>query len=125
MPPPQHKPYTDFQIQVLLERILRRPLWRVLREGLDYRVWTTADESPVAIPWKEIADSMTPAGNIRASADLQRRLIEFQNRGIPDKDGHDISGRVTPPPSTPRTGLGSVFRSIFGKKPGRNGNGGA
>jgi hypothetical protein len=122
MPFPQ--PFTDFQVQVLLERILRRPLWKVRREGLVYFVWTTAHEKPVQVTHQELGGSMLN-GNIRPTQELQKRLLEFQGTGIPDKDGNDITGRVTPRPEPGKAGVGSLFRSIFGKKAegGNNGSG--
>jgi hypothetical protein len=117
MPPPQNN-YTDFQVQVLLERILRRPLWKVRREGAMYLVYTTAHEQPVKVPHAELAESMSN-GNVRATPALQMTLLAFQNTGIPDKEGNDITGRFTPPTKKP-AGF-SIFR-LFGGNKG-NGNG--
>ncbi|KAF0245277.1 MAG: hypothetical protein FD180_1824 [Planctomycetota bacterium] len=116
MPPPNTN-YTDFQIQVLLERILRRPLWKVRREGPTYLVYTTAHEQPVRVPHFELAESMAN-GNVRATPALQKTLLAFQNTGIPDKEGNDITGRFTPPTQKP-AGF-SIFRLFGGKG---NGNG--
>ncbi|MCE9582598.1 MAG: hypothetical protein K8T20_08915 [Planctomycetes bacterium] len=115
MPPPPTT-FTDFQVQVLLERILRRPLWKVRREGMVYMVYTTAHEAPVPVPHPDLAESMSN-GNVRATNGLQKVLLAFQNTGIPDKEGNDITGRVTPPPKT--AGF-SIFK-LFGNK--KNGNG--
>lgn len=116
MPPPPTN-YTDFQVQVLLERILRRPLWKVRREGPMYLVYTTAHEPPVPVPHADLADSLSN-GNVRATPALQKGLLAFQNTGIPDKEGNDITGRVTPPAKKP-AGF-SIFK-LFGNK--HNGNG--
>lgn len=109
--------FSDFQVQVLLERILRRPLWKVRREGAQYLVFTTAHEDPVTVPHAELMESM-PNGNVRATPALQMTLLKFQGTGIPDKDGNDITGRHTPRPAAKPAGF-SIFRFLGGK----NGNG--
>lgn len=118
MPAP-NPDFTEFQVQVLLERILRRPLWKVRKEGPTYLVYTTAHEQPVKVPHAELAESMSN-GNVRATPALQMTLLNFQNTGIPDKDGNDITGRHTPPPSK-ASGF-SIFR-LFGGKSGEKPNG--
>ncbi len=113
--------FSDFQVQVLLERILRRPLWKVRAEGIVYLVYTTAHESPVRVPHADLAESMAN-GNVRATPNLQKILLHFQNTGIPDREGNDITGKVTPPPK--KSAGFSIFR-LFGQKPDGNGNGSA
>ena len=118
---PKSQAYSDFQVKVLLERVLRRPLWQVKRDGLVYHVWTTAWENALSVQWRDLSESMSN-GNLRPTAQLQKTLLDFQNTGIPDKDGRDISGRVSPPPEKKQKGVSSFIKSLFGRSQG-GGNG--
>ena len=108
---PPKRALSDYQVQVLLERVLRRPLWRVQRDGPRYHVRTTAFEEPIAVLWQDLVESLR-SGNLRPTPALSKTLLLFQGTGVPDKDGNDVTGRVSPPPR--KSGITGIFRSLFG-----------
>lgn len=79
---------------------------------MSYNVWTTSGETPIKVAWVDLSESLAN-GNIRATAGLQKTLLEFHNTGIPDKDGRDITGRVSAKPAEAPARPG-FFRRLFG-----------